>query len=96
MVNFSDISRKIAAEKGIPRKQVHEILRRSFEIIEEDVARGDTVFISGFGKFVPQKMRRRVARLVSGETIGIPERIKPTFLPSEKFMRRCGNEDPDC
>lgn len=95
MVNFSDISRKIAEEKGIPNKQVRRILGRAFDIIAEETMSGETVFISGFGKFIPQLKSRRVAHNLEHELIEVPEQIKPTFLPSEKFKRRCGNEDPD-
>lgn len=95
MVNFSDISRKIATEKGIPHKQVRRILNRAFDIIAEETMNGETVFISGFGKFVPQIKAGRIERNLKQGVLEVPEQIKPTFLPSEKFRRRCGNEDPD-
>lgn len=95
MVNFSDITRKIAEEKGIPHKQVRRILNRAFDIIAEETMKGETVFISGFGKFLPQLRSRRVAHNLEHGLIEVPEQIRPTFQPSEKFKRRCENEDAD-
>jgi integration host factor subunit alpha len=78
-----DLVEMIRDETGIAKKECITIVDDLFEIIKEELAKGNPVNISGFGKWsVKAKKERRGRNPQSGEDIIIDARNVVTFKPS--------------
>ncbi len=68
---------------GMPRKECVRIVESLFEIIKDELDKGQGVMISGFGKWtVKAKKRRRGRNPQTGEALMIDARKVVTFKPS--------------
>jgi len=68
---------------GIPRKECVRIVESLFEIIKDELDKGQGVMISGFGKWtVNAKKRRKGRNPQTGEALMIEARKVVTFKPS--------------
>jgi integration host factor subunit alpha len=68
---------------GIPRKECVCIVESLFEIIKDELDKGQGVMISGFGKWtVKAKKRRKGRNPQTGEALMIDARKVVTFKPS--------------
>ncbi len=68
---------------GIPRKECLRIVESLFEVIKDELDKGQGVMISGFGKWtVKAKKRRRGRNPQTGEALMIDARKVVTFKPS--------------
>ena len=68
---------------GIPKKECVRIVESIFEIIKDDLDKGNDVMISGFGKWmVKAKKQRKGRNPQTGETLMINARRVVTFKPS--------------
>jgi integration host factor subunit alpha len=73
----------IYTELDIPRKECVTITDSIFEIIKEELEKGQYVMISGFGKWtVKSKRPRRGRNPHTGEELTIDARKVVTFKPS--------------
>jgi integration host factor subunit alpha len=78
-----DIIDSVYEKLGIPRKECIRIVESVFEIIKDDLNKGDDVMISGFGKWtVKAKKRRKGRNPKTGEALMIDARKVVTFKPS--------------
>lgn len=84
--NKYDLQAKITRATGIPAYMVNRVITELAEVITDEVANGNTVNISDFGKFAPQK---RAARTGRNPHLNIPVPIPPCttvkFTPSNHF-----------
>ena len=68
---------------GIPKVECVRIVESFFDIIKSELENGNTVMISGFGKWtVKAKRERRGRNPQTGQTIPIEARKVVTFKPS--------------
>ena len=78
-----DITRSICEQFGIPKKNCVSIVESVFEIIKDDLNKGNNVMISGFGKWtVKAKKERRGRNPKTGKEVMIDARTVVTFKPS--------------
>ena len=81
-----DIAREVAKQANIPVSTADEALVAAFQAISSSLAKGESVYIRGFGTFETTERAARKGRLVSaGEFVSIPARVVPTFRPSPGF-----------
>ncbi len=79
-----DIIESIYEKIGIPKKDCVRIIESVFEIIKDDLARGNDVMISGFGKWtVKSKKKRKGRNPQTGKELMIDARRVVTFRPSQ-------------
>ena len=79
-----DIIDSIYEKLGIPKKECIRIVESVFEIIKNDLDRGNDVMISGFGKWtVKAKKKRKGRNPQTGEELMIAARKVVTFRPSQ-------------
>ena len=72
----------------LSRRRATEIVNTLFETIKDNLARGDDVLISGFGKFqVRFKWARRGRNPQTGDTIILRSRRTVTFRASPKLRK---------
>jgi integration host factor subunit alpha len=78
-----DIIDSIYEKLGIPKKECIHIVESVFEIIKDDLDKGNDVMISGFGKWtVKAKKKRKGRNPQTGEELMIAARKVVTFRPS--------------
>jgi integration host factor subunit alpha len=78
-----DIIESIYDKIGIPKKDCFRIVESLFDIIKDDLYKGNNVMISGFGKWtVKAKKERRGRNPQTGEALTIDARRVVTFKPS--------------
>jgi integration host factor subunit alpha len=79
-----DIIESIYEKIGIPKKDCVSIVESVFEIIKDDLDKGNDVMISGFGKWtVKAKKKRKGRNPQTGKELMIDARKVVTFRPSQ-------------
>jgi integration host factor subunit alpha len=79
-----DIIESIYEKIGIPKKECIRIVESVFEIIKDDLYKGNDVMISGFGKWtVKAKKKRKGRNPQTGAELIIDARKVVTFRPSQ-------------
>lgn len=87
-----DLTQSVAEEMNLSQPRTKEVLECFMNKIIEAVAAGDTVYLRGFGSFVQQKRKAKVARdFHSSKTIQIAARTIPKFKPYDEFVNLVNN-----
>jgi integration host factor subunit alpha len=80
----ADLVERVFERIGSSRKEAAEVVEQVFEIIRENLCRGEKIKISGFGTFaVNLKHARRGRNPQTGETITIDSRRVLSFKSSQ-------------
>jgi Bacterial nucleoid DNA-binding protein len=78
-----EIVNSIYRQIGIPKTECIQITESIFEIIKEELENGNSVMVSGFGKWTVRSKRKHNGRNPkTGEQIVIDARKVVTFKPS--------------
>ena len=78
-----DIIEMFCSEQGVSKKASAALVESFFEIIKDELAKGEDVMISGFGKWTVKKKNARKGRNPqTGEDVTISARKVVTFKPS--------------
>jgi integration host factor subunit alpha len=76
----NDLVDMIYSELGIPKKECIGLMESFFDIIKDELVKGDNVKISGFGKWTVKQKSPRIGRNPKkGEQIIIDARRVVTF-----------------
>jgi len=79
-----DIIDSIYEKLGIPKKECIRIVESVFEIVKDDLEKGNDVMISGFGKWtVKAKKKRKGRNPQTGKELMVDARKVVTFRPSQ-------------
>ena len=79
-----DLVDMIYSELDIPKKECINLVESFFDIIKEELAKGNDFMISGFGKWSVKQKRSRTGRNPqTGEKMIIDARKVVTFKPSD-------------
>lgn len=90
-----DIVAKISDLTGIPKTDVSLTLEAFFKEVKDQVKTGESVYVRGFGSFIPKKRAQKIGRNISkGQAIVIPEHYIPAFKPADVFMQEVKNYKP--
>ncbi len=85
----ADMVNVISEKTGIPKVDVMITLETFFKETMNNVAKGENLYIRGFGSFGKKTRKAKVGRIVKqNKAIHIPAREVPYFKPSKKFMER--------
>ncbi len=90
----SQIVDELQSQLGLQRNQCVELVESFLEIIKRDLASGNDVMISGFGKFcVHEKKKRKGRNPATGEDMILDARRVVTFKSSGILKEKVnGNE----
>ncbi len=81
-----ELTSAVAAKTGMTRRESAEFLDATLDTIMDAVIDGDRITLSGFGIFLLVERAPRKARNPrTGESIAVPGRKVPRFIPSQKF-----------
>lgn len=79
----------VASQTGISQEATRLVIETTTETIIDAVSHEETVFLRGFGSFLPKHAKAKLARNISaGTTIVIPARTMPAFKPYREFKER--------
>ena len=88
-MNKKDIVEAIHQRIGFSKRETSAIVEAGFDLLKTALAEGDTVMITGFGRFsVREKKARRGRNPQTGESITIPGRKVVTFKASRVLKGR--------
>ena len=88
----ADIVSEISKTTGIDKASVLETVEKFMEVVKENLAHGDNVYLRGFGSFIVKTRSEKTARNISkNTTIIIPEHKIPAFKPAKVFMEDVKN-----
>ncbi|MBI2027600.1 MAG: integration host factor subunit alpha [Deltaproteobacteria bacterium] len=83
-VTKADLVERIYERIGFSKKEATDLVELFFELIKDNLERGESVKISGFGNFVVRSKKPRMGRNPqTGEPIEITARKVLTFRPSQ-------------
>ncbi|MFZ4455261.1 MAG: HU family DNA-binding protein [Bacteroidales bacterium] len=83
----ADIVNDISQTTGIEKAAVLTTVEAFMEVVKDSLAKGDNVYLRGFGSFIIKKRAQKTARNISkNTTIVIPEHNIPSFKPAKTFM----------
>ena len=83
-----DMIRRLQNETGLKKLDIINVVKGVFNIVEEALADGDSVHITGFGTFKTAERRpKTVKSVVNGEEIHISGKVIPTFIASRRLKQ---------
>ncbi len=90
----ADIVEAVHDKVGFPRKESSDLVELIFELMKQTLEKGDSLKLSGFGKFeVRQKHARRGRNPQTGGEIEISARKVLTFKPSQLLKSALASRD---
>lgn len=88
----ADIVNVVAKETNLEKNQVQAVVEKYMEVVKDSLAKGENVYLRGFGSFVVKKRATKTARNISKkETMTIPAHNIPAFKPAKVFMNKVKN-----
>ena len=88
-MNKKDIVEAVHARVGFSKRETAAIVDKAFELLRVALVQGDSVLISGFGKFsVRERKAHKGRNPKTGETITLPARKVVTFKVSRVLKER--------
>jgi DNA-binding protein HU-beta len=91
-----DLIRAVAKKTSRPENQVIPIIDALFDTIQDALAEGDEVAVSGFGSFrVVERPARKGRNPQTREEITIGPRRTPAFRAGASLKRAVGDSDDD-
>ena len=88
----TDIIKAVYTHLDIPKKDCFSIVKSLFDIIKDDLLKGNDVMISGFGKWtVKAKHERRGRNPQTGKAMMVAARKVVTFKPSNVLRDKVNN-----
>ena len=85
----AEVIAEISDATGIERNDVQSVVEKFFDVVKDNMANGENIYVRGFGSFINKKRARKVARNISkGTSMIIDEHYVPAFKPSKFFVER--------
>ncbi|MEO1254100.1 MAG: HU family DNA-binding protein [Bacteroidota bacterium] len=88
----ADVINEISDKTGIDKADVQASVEAFFTVVKNNMAKGENVYVRGFGSFINKKRAKKIARNISKNTaIVIDEHFIPSFKPSKMFIEKIKN-----
>lgn len=83
----ADIVASIADETGMERNEVLKTVESFMASVKDSLAKGENVYLRGFGSFIVKERAEKTGRNISKNTsIVIPAHNVPAFKPAKTFV----------
>jgi DNA-binding protein HU-beta len=80
----ADIVNEISERTGIEKVQVLHTVEAFMQSVKSSLAKGENVYMRGFGSFIVKKRAQKTGRIISkGTSITIPAHYIPAFKPAK-------------
>lgn len=84
----NDLIEKVAKKSHLTRRAAADAVNSTFDLIRENLVRGEKTIITGFGTFLVRKRAARRGRNPqTGETIQLPGKKLPSFTAGKTIKR---------
>lgn len=85
----ADIVNEVAKKTGLEKITVQKVVETFMDSVKDSVAKGNNVYLRGFGSFVVKQRAMKTARNISKKTtIVIPAHKIPSFKPAKVFANK--------
>lgn len=85
----AEVITEIAEKTGLDKADVTTTVEAFFSVVKDSLAKGESIYVRGFGSFVNKKRAKKIARNISKQTaIVIDEHYVPSFKPSKLFVEK--------
>jgi len=85
----ADIVNEVAKSTGVEKIKVQSVVEAFMDSVKVSLAKGENVYLRGFGSFTVKKRAKKTARNISkNTTIVIPAHKVPSFKPSKTFASK--------
>ena len=85
----ADIAAQVAGRASLTKAQAKSAVDAVFEVIQDALANGDTVSVTGFGRFSAKSRPARAGRNPrTGETVAITASKAPSFKAGRSLRER--------
>lgn len=82
----AEIVNEVAKATGVEKAAAMAVVESFMENVKASLAKGEPVYLRGFGTFGIKHRAQKAARnITKNTTIVIPERDVPAFKPSKEF-----------
>jgi DNA-binding protein HU-beta len=82
-----DLIAEVARRTGLTRDQVLSSVEGAVEVISEQLCKGETVSLRGFGNFMVKQRKGKVARNIATNTqMKLPPTQVPHFKPADQLI----------
>ena len=83
----AEIVAEIAAKTGVEKGAVQTVVENFMEVVKTSMAKGNNVYLRGFGSFIIKTRAEKTGRDMSKKvSITIPAHKIPAFKPAKVFM----------
>ena len=83
----AEIVNEVAKATGIEKIAVQTVVESFMECVKDSLAKGNPVYLRGFGSFIIKHRAQKAARNITQETtMTIPEHDIPAFKPAKVFV----------
>jgi DNA-binding protein HU-beta len=83
----ADLVNQISEKTGIPKVDVLVTLESMFKEIKDSLAKGENIYIRGFGSFITKRRAAKIGRNIKKNiAVHIPEHNIPAFKPAKEFV----------
>jgi len=85
----ADIVTEIAEKTGIEKVAVQATVEAFMKTVKNSLAKGDNVYLRGFGSFIVKRRAEKTGRNISkNTTVIIPAHNVPAFKPAKTFVEK--------
>lgn len=85
----ADLITEIAQQTGVDKADVSVTVEAFFSSVKNSLARGENVYVRGFGSFIVKQRKEKVGRIISKkQSITIPAHNVPSFKPAKVFVEK--------
>ena len=82
----AELINEIAISTGYDKTSIGIIVESMMETVKKNVAKGENVYLRGFGSFITKIRAAKVARNISKKTsVQVPEHKIAAFKPAAEF-----------
>ncbi|MBO4923158.1 MAG: integration host factor subunit beta [Bacteroidales bacterium] len=83
----AEIVNEVAKATGIEKIAVQTVVESFMECVKDSLAKGNPVYLRGFGSFIIKHRAQKAARNITQHTtMTIPEHDIPAFKPAKVFV----------
>ena len=83
----AEIVNEVAKQTGMDKTEIQKVIESFMECIKDSLAKGNPVYLRGFGSFIIKHRAEKAARnITKNTTLTIPAHDIPAFKPAKVFV----------
>lgn len=85
----ADLVAEVSEKTGVEKMATQAVIEAAMKSIKDSLAKGNNVYLRGFGSFTVKKRAKKIGRNISkNTTIIIPAHNIPAFKPAKVFVEK--------